>query len=121
MDLGKSWREDSGEAAATLLAPHPPELHIQLVLLPRGTPLLQPLGLGLHQLGVPPPDVHQRQPLQNLQEHFPYYATALAVASAGGAVVKEKKEKDYTFRRLFDEKPGKQPGCPDAMVHTCCH
>jgi len=41
---------------------------------------------------------------------------------------KEKKRKDYAFRRQFDEKPSITPGCPGATVcytlqalHSACH
>jgi hypothetical protein len=30
---------------------------------------------------------------------------------------KEKKRKDYTFRRQFNEKPSIIPGCPGAVKH----
>jgi len=32
---------------------------------------------------------------------------------------KEKKRKDYTFRRQFNEKPSIVPGCPGAQVEVC--
>ena len=47
-NLGKPWRKDSGKTIAGLLACHPPQLHIQLVLLPKGGALLQPLRLCLY-------------------------------------------------------------------------
>ncbi len=32
---------------------------------------------------------------------------------------KEKKRKDYAFRRQFDEKPSSIPGCPGPSLHIC--
>ena len=33
------------------------------------------------------------------------------------AIEKEKKRKDYTFRRQFNEKPSIIPGCPDHRLY----
>ncbi len=32
---------------------------------------------------------------------------------------KEKKRKDYAFRRQFNEKPSIIPGCPGSADHSC--
>jgi len=33
-------------------------------------------------------------------------------------IQKEKKRKDYTFRRQFNEKPSITPGCSGTLIHS---
>jgi hypothetical protein len=46
------------------------------------------------------------------------YLLQLTKQSSGAAYLKKRKEKDYAFRRQFNEKPSIIPGCPELLTLT---
>ena len=52
------------------------------------------------------------------------YLLQLTKQSSGAAYLKKRKEKDYAFRRQFNEKPSIILGCPELLTLTdvclCC-